>query len=74
MINVPSFVSKTLLRPKAFIALELPADKQTAPRILRAVLPYSTDAALGSHACVALSSVPVMKQYNNVQAKATVSS
>jgi hypothetical protein len=58
MDNVLSFVGKTLSRPKAFIALELPADKQTAPRVLRAVLPYSTGTALGSHACVALSSVP----------------
>jgi hypothetical protein len=38
MSKVSNFVGKTPLRPRAFTALELPADKQTAPRVLRAVL------------------------------------
>jgi len=57
MGNVSSLVGKTSPRPKAFIALGLPADKQTAPRVFRAVLPYST----GTAARVARLRCPILR-------------
>jgi hypothetical protein len=61
---VPRFVGKTPSGKKAFIALGLTAGSKTAAirrRRTRAVVLQSTETALGSHACVALSSVPASR-------------